>query len=75
MTPQYGALRTDDSRVIIYNCNVFIIQDTALKYWLNRGECSLRGKTNKSTNIKSYTPTIRYFSLHTTLKTMVEYIV
>ncbi len=26
--PQFGAKLTDDSRVIIYNCNVFIIEAT-----------------------------------------------
>ncbi len=28
VTPQFGALLTDDARVIIYNCNMFIIQAT-----------------------------------------------
>ncbi len=28
MTPQFGASLADDSRVVIYDCNIFIVQAT-----------------------------------------------
>ncbi len=30
MTPPFGASLADDSRVIIYDCNLFIVQATAV---------------------------------------------
>jgi len=33
--PQFGASLADDSRVVIYDCNMFIVQSTGL------GQCSV----------------------------------